>query len=372
MSNSFAAGLFRGAYDFMSVALGNLRSMMNDYQRALEILSPVGDEIYPILTRRYLGVSRGIMLTDHPPNYPPSASPRFKNNLSKIVFRVIPDPELDKITEPQPIDWWEFSHWAIFISVAVLFFSPLFIPGLSSLPVSLIGWLFLVTVIGGGLAYVISVLVLNGTRDRRVKMAREAAIRDVERRRARLAERLSETMFEQWAAFTADWLAVPDRLRSQFLREFVARKDEPASLWADRIREYQIAPRFPIAPPRSTGRLSHETYEKYCARFLQSIGYTSARVTRFNHDGGIDIQSDELVVQCKHYQGSVGVGVVREIFGLASHLGKLGVVITSGSFTKAAEREAARFGVALIHLDERNAALEGLNKCGRDLISARK
>lgn len=343
-----------------------------DYKEALEILSSVGENIYPILTRRYLGSNYGVILPDPPPDYPPSASLRLQNNLNKIILRVIPDPPVNEINDPHPIEWWDYSPMAVLCS-SIAAFSCMFLLKVASADSleAFVGWLVLAVLIGGGLAFLVSVLVSNGSRSRRIVRAKEVVIQDVESRRGMLRKSLGETMLKQWADFTAEWLTVPSRLRSRFVNEFVMNKDASAGAWADRIRGYQLAPEFLPAPAKRNDRMSHEAYEEYCSRFLRSVGYTSAKTTRFNHDGGIDVESDELVVQCKHYQGSVGVEVVRAIFGVASHRGKTAVVVTSGSFTRDAQKEASKFGVALLHLDELQADLNGLNSRGKDLLARR-
>jgi restriction system protein len=77
-----------------------------------------------------------------------------------------------------------------------------------------------------------------------------------------------------------------------------------------------------------------------------------------NKDGGVDLtlrrRGKTYLVQCKHWKGNVGVGVVRELFGVmnmtkAHHA----YVVCSGQFTRDASDFAERTGgVSLIGIDQ--------------------
>lgn len=348
--------------------------MNNDYARALELLRQVDAELFPVLTRCYTGCGGGEILPDPAPHYPPTASELFNGEFNRVLWQSVPYVDVYQITEPRRFDWWKFSFIAIFGgafaglligAVAVILVMAIF-----QLGDALWGSLGFMVLIGGALGYFLSLLFLNGSRDARLADARESAVMITDQRRERVSARLYVAMLERWALYVAYWLQIPERLHPQFVREFVERQNFPASQWDLRIRGYQLAPEYPPPPGSTTKRVTHEHFEEYCARHLRSIGFVSAKTTRFSKDGGIDIICDELVVQCKHLQGSgsVSVSVVREIFGIASHHSKLAVVITSGSYTKAAEREAQIFGVALFRLDELKGILEAKNNASRQLL----
>lgn len=59
---------------------------------------------------------------------------------------------------------------------------------------------------------------------------------------------------------------------------------------------------------------------------------------------------EEVFFQCKRYQCSVGSGAVRDFRGAMAGRGDKGVLITTGSFTTKAKKEAARDGAPPIDL----------------------
>ena len=76
-------------------------------------------------------------------------------------------------------------------------------------------------------------------------------------------------------------------------------------------------------------------------------------------DGGIDghgiirlagLISFPVLFQCKRYSGSVSPSVVRDFRGAMMGRAEKGVILTTGGFTKEAQREATRDGVPLIDL----------------------
>ena len=57
-----------------------------------------------------------------------------------------------------------------------------------------------------------------------------------------------------------------------------------------------------------------------------------------------------MLFQCKRYSGSVSPSVVRDFRGAMMGRAEKGVILTTGGFTKEAQREATRDGVPLIDL----------------------
>lgn len=163
-------------------------------------------------------------------------------------------------------------------------------------------------------------------------------------------------------------IGVPERLVSEFAKESLAHVEDTRQEW--RVLWWVSQPAFPPAPGPQAQRLGHEAYEEYCARWLHSIGWEDASVTRYSQDGGVDVVTSAHVVQCKHYDGGyIGVPVVREIFGVATAEGKQAAVITSGRFTTQAKDFAGKAGVALIHLDELVGEPRAHSRAGRELLS---
>jgi HJR/Mrr/RecB family endonuclease len=93
-------------------------------------------------------------------------------------------------------------------------------------------------------------------------------------------------------------------------------------------------------------------FEDVIRLLLESLGYEDAVVTGQSGDGGVDVRatlrlhgmtSVPTVVQAKRWANNVGGDVVQQLRG-ALHVDERGVVITTSSFTKAAQAEAVAVG----------------------------
>ena len=102
-----------------------------------------------------------------------------------------------------------------------------------------------------------------------------------------------------------------------------------------------------------------DAFERLCQRLLRESGFIEVEVTGRSGDGGIDgygiirlagLISFPVLFQCKRYSGSVGTSVVRDFRGAMMGRAEKGVILTTGGFTKEAQREATRDGVPLIDL----------------------
>lgn len=100
-------------------------------------------------------------------------------------------------------------------------------------------------------------------------------------------------------------------------------------------------------------------FEKMCQRLLREAGFSEVHVTGQSGDGGIDghgiLQVNELVsfrvlFQCKRYQGTVGPGTIRDFRGAMTGRTDKGIFLTTGSFTREAEKEALRDGAPPVEL----------------------
>lgn len=165
---------------------------------------------------------------------------------------------------------------------------------------------------------------------------------------------------------------VPHRLEDQFVQVSKQHSEDYRSGWIDEIERWANQPEFPPSPSVQASRIEHEDYEHYCRDYLVSWGYLNAKTTRYSRDGGIDVESAELVVQCKHYSGMVGVKEVREIFGIASHARKTAVVFSAGDFTKDAKSFGKQAGVALFILDETRGPAKPVNEHAVAIIERHK
>ena len=110
-------------------------------------------------------------------------------------------------------------------------------------------------------------------------------------------------------------------------------------------------------------------FERLCQRLLRESGFTRVEVSGKSGDGGIDgvgvlrvnLISFQVLFQCKRWKGSVGSEVVRNFRGAMQGRADKGLVITTGTFTAEARREATRDGAPAIDLID-GEALCGLMK----------
>ena len=114
-----------------------------------------------------------------------------------------------------------------------------------------------------------------------------------------------------------------------------------------------------------------DQFERLCQRLLRELGFVNVEVTGRTNDGGIDgkgivkiggVLSFHVVFQAKRYQGSVGSSVIRDFRGAMSGRADKGVVITTGSFTREAKKEATRDGAIPIDLIDGNEFAEKLKE----------
>lgn len=106
------------------------------------------------------------------------------------------------------------------------------------------------------------------------------------------------------------------------------------------------------------GELSPNGFEQLTGRLLTAAGFHDVDVLGQSGDGGIDcvgmyrlsLVSFPTYVQCKRYQGSVSASMVRDLRGAMVGRGDRGLLITTGTFTKAARSEATRDGAPPIEL----------------------
>ena len=106
-------------------------------------------------------------------------------------------------------------------------------------------------------------------------------------------------------------------------------------------------------------------FERLCQLVLRESGFAKVEVTGRSGDGGIDgsgvlrinLISFHVRFQCKRYTGSVGAPEIRDFRGAMVGRADKGLFITTGGFTKEAEREAVRDGAPAIDL------IDGIDLC---------
>jgi restriction system protein len=106
-------------------------------------------------------------------------------------------------------------------------------------------------------------------------------------------------------------------------------------------------------------------FERLAQRLLRESGFVKVEVTGRSGDGGIDgtgilqlsLMSFHVLFQCKRYQGSVGSGAVRDFRGAMMGRTDKGLIITTGTFSPDARKEATRDGAPPIDL------IDGVSLC---------
>jgi restriction system protein len=110
---------------------------------------------------------------------------------------------------------------------------------------------------------------------------------------------------------------------------------------------------------RTLKSLSPNGFERLCQRLLREAGFEQVVVTGRSGDGGIDghgvlalnaFVSFRVLFQCKRYDGAVTPSQVRDFRGALQGRAEKGMILTTGFFTRDAEREAVREGAPQIEL----------------------
>lgn len=111
-------------------------------------------------------------------------------------------------------------------------------------------------------------------------------------------------------------------------------------------------------------------FERLARRILLESGFVKVEVTKKSGDGGIDgigimqlsLMSFHILFQCKRYEGSVGAGAVRDFRGAMMGRTDKGLIISTGTFTPDARREATRDGAPPIDLIDGELLCEKLKE----------
>jgi restriction system protein len=105
-------------------------------------------------------------------------------------------------------------------------------------------------------------------------------------------------------------------------------------------------------------------FERLAQRLLRESGFTQVEVSGRSGDGGIDghgtlqlnsLVSFKVLFQCKRYSNSVSPSQVRDFRGAMAGRADKGIILTTGTFTAEARREASRDGVPAIELIDGDA-----------------
>lgn len=100
-------------------------------------------------------------------------------------------------------------------------------------------------------------------------------------------------------------------------------------------------------------------FERLCQRLLREAGFQKVVVTGKSGDEGIDGEgilelnpfvTFKVLFQCKRYKGSVGTPVIRDFRGAMLGRAEKGIILTTGTFTQDARKEARRDGAPPVEL----------------------
>lgn len=106
-------------------------------------------------------------------------------------------------------------------------------------------------------------------------------------------------------------------------------------------------------------KMSPAAFERLAQRLLRESGFIQVEVTGRSGDGGIDgkgimrlggLLSFHVIFQCKKWKGTVTAKEVRDFRGAMVGRADKGLLITTGTFTKDAIKEATRDGAPAIDM----------------------
>jgi restriction system protein len=123
--------------------------------------------------------------------------------------------------------------------------------------------------------------------------------------------------------------------------------------------------------------ISPAGFERLCQRLLRESGFQEVVVTGRTGDGGIDgvgvlqvnpFVSFNVLFQCKRYQGTVTPSQIRDFRGAMMGRADKGIIITTGTFTLDAKKEARRDGVPPIELVDGESLVQMFERLELGLI----
>lgn len=117
--------------------------------------------------------------------------------------------------------------------------------------------------------------------------------------------------------------------------------------------------------------LPFDGFERLCQRLLREAGFQQVVVTSRSGDNGIDghgilelnpFVTFKVLFQCKRYTGSVTPSQIRDFRGAMEGRADKGIILTTGTFTQEAKREARRDGARPIELVDGDKLVEMFEK----------
>jgi restriction system protein len=113
--------------------------------------------------------------------------------------------------------------------------------------------------------------------------------------------------------------------------------------------------------------LTPQGFEKICQRLLRESGFENVVVTGQSHDGGIDgygtleinpFVSFKVLFQCKKYKGTVSRAQVGDFRNAMIGRAEKGIIMTTGTFSSDAIKEANRDGAPHVELVDGEKLIE--------------
>lgn len=151
---------------------------------------------------------------------------------------------------------------------------------------------------------------------------------------------------------------VREQLRAEHLEANEVDEESKTLTWQEELLETLM-------------KMEPAAFERLIQRFLRESGFIQVEVTGRSGDGGIDgrgimrlggLLSFHVIFQCKRWQGAVGAGQVRDFRGAMVGRADKGLLVTTGTFTKDAVREATRDGAPAIDLIDGDQLVEKLRE----------
>ncbi|MBQ8230440.1 MAG: restriction endonuclease [Lachnospiraceae bacterium] len=104
--------------------------------------------------------------------------------------------------------------------------------------------------------------------------------------------------------------------------------------------------------PKEIDLMEGHEFEQYCANLLEEHGFQEVEVTRGSGDFGVDVLAQRegisYAIQCKRYDGPVGVHAIQEVYAGRDYYDcMVGVVMTNQYFTAPAVEVAQKLKILL-------------------------
>lgn len=160
----------------------------------------------------------------------------------------------------------------------------------------------------------------------------------------------ARALYLKWVKIHAE-----ERKRKQ-LTEVPAQEEEPAP-----VQDLLVPRDFRTELLETISNLPPAGFERLCQRLLRESGFIQVVVTGRSGDGGIDgygtlqvnsLVSFKVLFQCKRFTDGKGVtpSHVRDFRGAMQGRTDQGIILTTGTFSSEARKEATRDGVPPIEL----------------------